>query len=519
METEDYRLDSPTFEDCSISCEGRSLHVNPDVLRTLEALVQAAVTATPRPRLEIVGLLLGYEEYEGAELRLEAVHAITIEHVFGPSYQLSDSDIRLIEQTIGQLRGQFWLRTVGHFRSHSERTVKITAADRTIASLTGAPGHLVLLIQGSSMGLSLARLYRGSGEAFAVLLEFPLGRPLPDPPIPLDEDAREPSASGSPSNAIPRIRAETHVVAEPPVLQDPASLDPTRLGPRGKDITPPPPATRVVTPRPSLDVTAYPVWSKALALTGLLVFVVFCLLSSRPLSRGEGARMRLGLSVRESEGQIIVRWDPSRPAVRDGISGVLTIHDGALLQRVSLTPGQLRSGAFRYAPQTSTVEFQLAVYRDQLRHNDEILRFLTTPPERTPGQTAQDRTPQRPINRKERPGSNAERSLARSLRMQLHDSRPESDTPEASESSGISTPPLLQSSSKPEILPEPLVAQALRPPRIPDLSQIRDPLRLNVTPPRGAPVNDQLRRPGPCAQDQPLGADQSPSIDSGSSIY
>jgi hypothetical protein len=481
MGTEHFIQDPASPQYHLISSGGFTLRLNPDALRTLEALVREGVAVLPRRGLEVGGLLLGDN---GSDLRLEAVHPITIEYQFGPSYQLSDSDIELIQQSISNLSCQFSLRVLGHFRSHTKGELEITDADRTIAELTGASEPLILLIRGDLTKPSLARLYRGFTEGSAELLEFPLVPTVSRPAIPSGEAPSEQTALGSPDGDIARNPGEG-VAPVSQLRQDSA------YGVWWKTLS----ATDLIT-------------SAAFAVTGLLacVALVFYFASPSPSPPGTDVKKPLGLSVRQADGQLVVRWDPSSPGVRDGISGVLTVHDGAAQHEVRLSPNELASAIVGYAPQTSIVEFRLVVYRDRLRHTDESVTVVAAATEPIPERTAADRTPHGLVAEKKSPTNKAKMSLSSPPRPQPHDPPPEMKTAETLEPSATATatpPPVQLSESRPEIPTALLAAQAPVAPRIPNPSPNPAPSRLDAAPPEVAPSTISYVAPIPVRKTSP----------------
>src|SRR6266849_2201628 len=174
MATEHFRPDQPP-EYHSFSGQGFTLHANADVLRTLDMLVREGAQAIPG--IEIGGLLLGSDT---SDLRLDAAHGVAIEHRFGPSYELSDGDIELIWQAISRVRQPSGPQIIGHFRSCATGELEVTAADLTIAALTGAPQPWMLLITASLSEPSLARLYSNPGGEFVELLAFTLAPAIPE---------------------------------------------------------------------------------------------------------------------------------------------------------------------------------------------------------------------------------------------------------------------------------------------------------------------------------------------------
>src|SRR5690349_7262955 len=136
----------------SISGDGIILRFRVTALQTLRSFVQKGAEGFQRRGIEVGGLLLGSQT---SDIRIEAVDAVTIDHRFGPSHQLSDRDLNFYQRTIVEMRPASGLDIIGHFRSHSRGEPTITPVDLTIALLIGGRRPLVLLVKSSQTEPSL----------------------------------------------------------------------------------------------------------------------------------------------------------------------------------------------------------------------------------------------------------------------------------------------------------------------------------------------------------------------------
>lgn len=101
----------------------------------------------------------------------------------------------------------------------------------------------------------------------------------------------------------------------------------------------------------------WPLWVTASA-TALAVFLLLTIavqLGARP------DRETLNLQVRETQGQLHIRWDTQSNFVRRATGAKLFITDGPERLFVSLDGSRLRSGTVSYARQTGRVELRLAL--------------------------------------------------------------------------------------------------------------------------------------------------------------
>jgi hypothetical protein len=310
------------------------MRISADVVRQVDSLGRTASRALGRYGLETGGLLVGSQE---PSLRLESVQIVEIEHRFGPSYQLSDSDVELYRRSISGLSSSGH-SVIGHFRIFLKGKSIITPADRTISALTGAAQPLTLLIHAYSDQPGRARLYRNRGNEYVELLEFPLRHPiapgLPPPfPVlmsPVDAPMEQPAQANEPA----RRRRVTPVLVVAAVIAVSASIDGYLW---------------LRTPLP------------------------------KPAPSSSRGRSSLGLSVHRLAGRLNISWDQSSPQVRNAVSGVLTIHDGVKADRLPLTPEQLRSTLVPYVPENDTVNVQLEVQNDRHQSSSETVLVVTGP--------------------------------------------------------------------------------------------------------------------------------------------
>jgi hypothetical protein len=88
-----------------------------------------AYNILPRRGVEVGGVLLG--RYEGSQVSVEDYEPVTSEHRWGPSYILSEADLRGLEETIASNEAGFaGLRPVGFYRSHTRSSLPCDDRDR-----------------------------------------------------------------------------------------------------------------------------------------------------------------------------------------------------------------------------------------------------------------------------------------------------------------------------------------------------------------------------------------------------
>jgi outer membrane biosynthesis protein TonB len=334
----------PGSETYSIRSEAFILHMHWNALRILGIHAQEGFHSLPRRGLEVGGLLLG--SAEGRDVRLCDVHAIAIEHKFGPSYQLSDADVKVFRETIEGLQQSSGVRVIGHFRSHTKGKLELMFADLTIAALTGAPQPLVLLVTTSADEPAVAHLYRKTGDKFTRLLAF-----------------RLPSEPGAQA-VISGVQFARESVSEPPPNEVAEVPD---QAPRAD--------------RPNQSKTRP--WRTALAACIIVGAILGGYSAWRALHRQHSTdTSSVQLTVQQTADSVSLSWDRTSTAVRSASSGVLTIQDGSYGRIIRLTRSELTMGRVFYSPQTDAIRFRLDLYQggDTVSSDSAVAIAIRPPP-------------------------------------------------------------------------------------------------------------------------------------------
>ncbi len=69
----------------------------------------------------------------------------------------------------------------------------------------------------------------------------------------------------------------------------------------------------------------------------------------------------LGLEVDRTGSMLNIVWDRTSDTAVNSNGGVVTIHDGDRVKRVSLDPGEIRTGHIYYRPRTTALDIRLEV--------------------------------------------------------------------------------------------------------------------------------------------------------------
>ena len=115
------------------------------------------------------------------------------------------------------------------------------------------------------------------------------------------------------------------------------------------------------------------VTASATGIAVLLLLAIAVELSARP------DREALNLQVRETEGQLHIRWDKESDLVRRATGAKLFITDGPEHLFVNLDTGHLRRGLVIYARQSERVELRMALTESDGRTIDQNAIFFGAP--------------------------------------------------------------------------------------------------------------------------------------------
>ena len=129
----------------------------------------------------------------------------------------------------------------------------------------------------------------------------------------------------------------------------------------------------------------------ATALAVFLLLAIAIQLGARP------DREALKLQVRETQGQLHIRWDAESDLVRHAVGAKLFITDGTARLFVNLDSGHLRRGLVTYARQTGRVELRMALTEPDGRTIDQNAIFFGPPlPDENPQEVSASTMPAAP---------------------------------------------------------------------------------------------------------------------------
>lgn len=380
-------------------------HINHEVMRGFGAV--------PKRGAEVGGLLLGtVEKGEKCVVRIEEFVSIPCEHLRGPSYILSDSDLPALDRELAERSADSGgpSHVVGFFRSNTREPMQLTEDDQALleARFPGddvicllvrpfatRPGEAVFLTRENGrfsgeaqsgafvfrrkeMNLAPApRRVRMAPDGLARSAESPQpelpvadGAQAAEPEFPLMGRRRYGRASrpvvpetqpgGSAAEFTADVRPLPGGQNAEPLLRGSAAPSETPWGVR------PAPAKH------SLWVWA-PLCFVFLVL-GILIGVGVTLTMSRTHSAAPNADpYRLDLGVSRFGESCHLAWNPESPALRQARGGELLIEEGGVSKTQQLSPNDLSRGGIIYRGAAAPVRFRLTVFlRDRAEFSESV---------------------------------------------------------------------------------------------------------------------------------------------------
>jgi hypothetical protein len=370
-------------------------------VRVIQSLALAAMEAyksVPRRGLEIGGVLLGRNENrEGAiAVFVDEYDALESEHRSGPSYQLSETDLVHLKET---LRGH--RDAVGMFRTHTRsEELHLEDADAKLFRESFAAADGVFLLIGPVTGT--AALYVPEEGELVKVHEFPF-RVGETAPV-----AAEEVAQGSRRKA-PRVQT----IAEA----------------KGS-------ALPLAGLRPLHGWKRWVIPAAALVL-GAALTAEWNPLRERTVAHPGQPQAHVTLHVQQDGRALRLTWDRDSPAIRSAGHGLLHITDGRRETLLHLLPQELETGVVSYSPDTDDITFRLEVFTANPVASDSI-RFVGSHPGVSPA-SVPERQPEAavaPTRRPPKPAPSSHLAMPRlpeggATREVLEDSRPSPFAPRA----------------------------------------------------------------------------------------
>lgn len=337
----------PEFFAWQIPDKPLSIELNLDVISRMKLPIMEAFKALPRRGLEIGGLLLGRVEHGApAKVIIEDFEDVECEHVHGPSYALSSTDIERLQSRLTYWRNhpETGKSVVGYYRANTRPSLSLDDDDfQVIREFFADPAQVFLLIKPAALADATAGFFfweNGQIQRASSYQEFPFD-----------------------GNQLRRGEFPVRGLAEP--LSDPVPIVP-QLDP---------PERYVRTGRISHDLLRW-WWVPA----SVVLFLAGWWLRphqqpSKPAivnAERTSTANQLALNVERNGKSLKLVWDRNTPAVRHADGAVLWISDGEHVKKINLDPGQLERGSVAYWPTTNDIDFRLEVYSVAQRVSESV---------------------------------------------------------------------------------------------------------------------------------------------------
>ena len=359
------------------------VHISLDVIDRILAEVLRGFGAVPKRGAEVGGILLGSRvATPDPTARILDFVLTPIEYRRGPSFLLSEKDLKNFARTLQEARAHPQFKPVGCFRSHTRNAPGVTGEDRAFfGRFFPAEDDLFLLVRPYATRVSTAGfIARTKGELPSVpASEFPFRGSALDP-----SSTRERFTRGEgrrPQHDLPMPEPAPQKTEPPPAKEEPSSVvqRPRTVSEAASPLKRPEPEPPVVSlpPLPRRPVTAWTPefvidtgddeprhWSVWTWLALLLVmavvpagYLVHRYLPFPWVSSATAYRLTITAQTRGSDIQI--EWDRTLPLLAQAHSATLVIVDGSSTKTVSLSPDALRSGNTVYQPSSDEVRIEL----------------------------------------------------------------------------------------------------------------------------------------------------------------
>lgn len=330
------------------------------IVSAIRARALEGFHSLPKRGTEVGGLLVGRVLRTKPLLaRISGFEDVTCSHSFGPSYVLTGEDKAGLEAALQRERPD---PVIGFVRSYTGRDMVLDEADRNLMQQYFPAGAVFLLLQ--------PRAPHGCAATFLFPEKGEIGWEPQVPQFDFSEERLTGEASAASAAAV--------AAPEPPVAPE-ATVEPveTPVGP----VAAPEPVPLPAFVRHARDPDPEAPRKRGFLLP-LLGWIVLCVAAAGIYELWTMARAPrwepLGLTAQIAPDTIHLAWNHDSRAAHDATRGALTVDDAALHQRVPLTAGQVRAGAYDYRPASSSVLFRLELYGSGLQSSGDSLQVVST---------------------------------------------------------------------------------------------------------------------------------------------
>jgi hypothetical protein len=335
--------------------------LTPDICEILRAEAFVAFKSLPRRGAELGGFLTKSAS-SAEEFFADGAEFVACEHLFGPSYHLSPSDLEFFRRQAETSE----YPPVGYFRSCTRPEMRLEPEDLEVLRTAVPGGNFIVLLKPYPNGNSDVRIF--AGENLDLVSEFEVRMNLEAMPEPVEEP--EPRRMGpEPSPLISLAKASPSET-----VRDEMAPAASKLNSR---------------------------WLAYLAVAALIAIAVGVALvaTSRqqpPQASGAATSSALGMRVERQTDNFRVTWNRNLPALRNA-TGTLTIDDGHQPRDLQLDATQIASGSVVYVSDAGDLTFRMRVRRDSGQQATESVRVVIggRPPQPVAGVVGPAQVPER----------------------------------------------------------------------------------------------------------------------------
>ncbi|MCL4795384.1 MAG: hypothetical protein KJZ84_12550 [Bryobacteraceae bacterium] len=369
-----------------------TFYLSYDVIDRLGAEVMRGFGLVPRRGAEVGGILLGAaEEGDRPVVRIDDFVPVPCEHLRGPSYLLSESDLAQMDEQLAKYAPspEKRLHVVGYYRGNTRDQVQLGAEDlELLDSRFTSPTAVCLLVRPYATRVSeAALLFRGEdGKFLTDEIEnlFPFRR--------RELGGGRPPRRREAADGVDAIEAGAGAEAE---VSDPETVSAVaaQLGgpaaPTFGGLAPAPAAAEAQEPEKETQAGRGWVWiplSFIFLLLGVVLGFQISISFREPAPAGVAREdpFVLGLSVEPTGESLTLRWNVDAPAIRQAEMAILTISEASNEKTVELGPEDLRRGGVLYRNVTPDVRFHLEAILNDRSSVTETARTRVVEPDRGP---------------------------------------------------------------------------------------------------------------------------------------
>lgn len=357
-------MSEAAFETWGVDDSPVSIEYSLVVLEEIRHQVSQGLLRFSRGGIEVGGVMYGTRE--GRKIRIQAIRPIPCDHANGPSFVLSAEDRTQFEAQLAEdsqdphLQG---LTRVGWFVSHTRGELTMTQGDLEMFSTHFRDPWQVTLVIRPGRGSAMRAAFfvweqDGTVRTDHSYKEFQFPDRLAgvvDTPSRAERTEARAGFRSLPPLPVPLTPVERPRSSAPMSVFEGSQYMPTPMQPERKKLP----------------------WIVGIV-GGLGVLGVLAVGLSR-FYMPSAAPESLGLVMTEAQGQLRIEWNNSSKTIVRATKGSLNITDGAAVEQVPLTRGQLSDGLYLYTRKGGEVEVRMTVDGDG-GSLAESSRFLGRPP-------------------------------------------------------------------------------------------------------------------------------------------